>query len=46
VKPCTGRVGELMGMVIIKLGIVGSSVQQFVAKNVAKDHYLRESLKR
>ena len=35
-KPCTGRVGELMGMVIIKLGIVGSSVQQFVAKTWPK----------
>jgi len=30
-----------MGITIIKPGIVGSSVQQFVAKNVAKDHYPR-----
>ena len=28
-----------MGITIIKPCIVGSSVQQFVAKNVAKDHY-------
>ena len=28
-----------MGITIIKPGIVGSSVQQFVAKNVAKDHW-------